>query len=242
MFLFLTPILIVLVIYKNLFEKQNRNFYLTSFLFGLAALAYGSFVLYLPVLLCSFLYFDRNFTTIYSNKINYILHGVLFLLPTCSWIFICKHFSGQYYNHEVVRFRELVWVIDAIKIGFFALTKATVINILTFLFISIRAVLPFLITWFILQRRIISLKIKIEDKNIYILLNITLFVFTGFFAVLGYYAYRLSFSISILILVIIALQLNTLLLQQPNLKAKLIKQMKICILFWCVLNLLFYVV
>lgn len=241
MFLFLTPILIIFVIYTFLFEKYKRNFYTTTFLFGLSALAYGSFVLYLPVLILSLFYLDKNLRNIYTQKLNYKIHTVLFLLPTFSWIFICKYFSGNYYNHEVERYRELVWIIDSIKIDFITLFKNSIINILTFLFISIRAVLPFLIIWLLLNKKIKIAKIKFDNQNIIALLYIALFTFTGFFAVLGYYAYRLSFSISVLILILISLQLNTIFIHKPEIKLKLSKQIKVCVIVWCILNFLFYI-
>ncbi|HQG38992.1 MAG TPA: hypothetical protein PLK15_07650 [Chitinophagales bacterium] len=235
MFLFLTPISIVYALHHYIYKKQNRKTYWLTFLFGLGCLAYGSFILYLPALWLLLFYQDKSIKTIYASRVNYIIHAILFLFPTLTWIFICKQISGQYYNHEVANFRELVWVIDALKIGLAALVKVFVFNLTHFLLIFTKAVFPFLLIYFVLWKANKPFKNSEKYDSLITVLVSCFIVFTAFFALLGYYAYRLSFSSSVLVLIGIAAQFQMLLENKPQLTNYYYKRLYAAVILWCIL-------
>ncbi|MFN8284531.1 MAG: hypothetical protein U0U67_15015 [Chitinophagales bacterium] len=239
MFLFLTPVLMVYVLYQLVLVNNDRKRYGISFLFGVACLAYGSFVLYLPALWLLFLYEDKSIKNALSKAVNYILHAILFLVPTICWIIACHKISGHYYNHEVEKFRELVWITDTLKIGVLLFIKTLAFNIAYYLFFFVKAVLPFLIVFIILWKKNKTFKISEKYKQLNVVLLICFIVFTAFFALLGYYSYRLSFSSSILVLIGIAAQLQLLFEHQPEKTAIYKRNLLIVLSVWCLLVFIF---
>ncbi len=239
MFLFLTPILIIYVLYQFVFMNNNRKIYGISFLFGLACLMYGSFVLYLPALFLLFLVEDKSIKNVFPNVSNYLIHAVLFLSPTICWIVICNKISGHYYNHEVEQFRELVWILDTLKIGILEFVKTFFYNIAYYFFFFVKAVLPFVIVFFVLFKK--NKTIVMPEKYIQLnkVLIICFIVFTAFFALLGYYSYRLSFSSSIIILVGIAAQLQLLSENKPENASIHKRNLFAYLLVWCFLVFIF---
>ncbi|HNE49932.1 MAG: hypothetical protein U0T31_04920 [Chitinophagales bacterium] len=235
MFLFLTPISIVYVLHHYLYKKQNRKIYGLTFLFGLGCLTYGSFVLYLPALWLLLFYQDKTIKTIYANRMIYVIHAFLFLLPTIAWIVACKQISGQYYNHEVVNFRELVWMIDALKIGVVEFIKTFIFNLLHFLLIFLKAVFPFLLVYFILWNINRPFENSGKYATLFTVLISCFIVFNAFFALLGYYAYRLSFSSSVLVLIGIAAQFQLLLENKPLRTNYYYKRLSAALILWCIL-------
>ena len=239
MFLFLTPILIIYVLYQLVLMKNNRKIYGISFLFGLACLMYGSFVLYLPALFLLFLVEDKSVKNVISNVSNYFIHAVLFLSPTICWIVVCNKISGHYYNHEVEQFRELVWVIDTLKIGVLEFVKTFFYNIVYYLFFFVKAVVPFLIVFFVLFKKNKSFVLPEKYKQLNKVLVICIIVFSTFFALLGYYTYRLCFSSSIIVLVGIAAQLQLLIENKPENISIYKRNLFVYLLVWCLIVFIF---
>ena len=170
---------------------------------GVLVLLYGSFWLLLPSIIFA-LYFDRERK---QQPIQIILTVVTFFVPVVSWIFILELNNVKFYSHEVESYREFVWILDALKVSGEAFMKQTLQNgyhyLLTFGYLlSYTGTL--LVTFSITKmwshttsRDIISV------KNQHKLLAVG-FMFFTFYALLGFYEPRLTFSLASLVLLFFA--------------------------------------
>ncbi|MBC8082803.1 MAG: hypothetical protein H7Z21_06275, partial [Hymenobacter sp.] len=78
---------------------------------GVLPLLYGNFVLLLPVLLYAL--WQQGGRRAWSLLLLGAGMTGLFLLPTGIWVGALHVRGVTYYNHEMVRFRQLVWLFDA---------------------------------------------------------------------------------------------------------------------------------
>ena len=88
---------------------------------GLGALAYPFFVIVLPcVAICAFVHArHRNFWEIWPRlAVNFILLTVLTGLPEALWAAFVMFKTGGFYQHEMVKYRQIVWILDAWQSGF----------------------------------------------------------------------------------------------------------------------------
>lgn len=182
---------------------------LISFLFGLLLLFYGSFLLLLPILICSIFYKSKvvKKEKILNGLKPALLNSVAFVVPLLVWILILQIAGNNFYSHETEYFREFIWMFDALKdpernllnelsISFSAYIKTTGIIVFPFIFL--------IVSYFITLRNSNSF-----GSNSYsIIFVITTFLLFLFFFFLGYYTDRLTYTLCPLFITYAALILN----------------------------------
>jgi len=198
MFCFFTPLFCLwLLHWFRQHPPQPRQWLWWALLTGVLPLLYGNFVLLLPVLLYAFW---QQLGRRWPRRREWLLvFGIitLFLLPTGSWILGLKLRSVAYYNHEVVRYRQLVWLLDAAQTtpGEFLDTIGSktldFVNTLRGIWVLL-VVVPLL--WLVARRRTGKPAPLIKDALVLLAL------FAGFLLILGYYNERLTFTLQPLLL------------------------------------------
>ena len=201
MMAFFIPLLSIYICMN--FKKMSSKWLSTLFFMcGVGMLAYGSFLILFSVCILYLIY------TLYVQKILFTYYAfiilsigtVLFILPTTVWVLFLKYKDVVYYNHEVVRYRQIVWMSDAISISFISFLSAVYINLCAFLKTTSK-LFPFVIllvfTFYI--KKIKTGTVLQWDRN-FKLIVLNLFCFGCFFIILGYYAFRLTFTLMPIIL------------------------------------------
>ena len=205
----LTPIFATYIGLKIIKSKIISKKYLAFFTFsaGLLPLVYGNFI-FLGFIIIGACYYNLAKLKLLSitSIIQYgTIVSIIFFLPTVIWIMIVTYISGEYYNAEVVIFREIIWIFDSFKYGvdnlvfkflentdkYFSTIKC--MDILPFIFIFM--LLSFYLT---LTMKDIKKDLKNSGSNeiqVYSLLYSIIAIFFFFFWILGYYATRLTFTI-----------------------------------------------
>jgi len=197
MFAFLIPLLGIYISIKWLNVVPTKSLYVYFFLFGLGMLTYGSFlILFVSSLfyVCYRLYVNKKLVANHSFLFIFI-SCMLFLIPTVFWILFLKYKGIVYYNHEVVRYRQLVWIIDTLSVSAVDFLTTFYSNLMQF-FITFSKLYLFIA---VIGVAVIIRKIKMGsaflfDRNTKLIL-LQLAFFTAFFMLLGYYAYRLTFTL-----------------------------------------------
>jgi hypothetical protein len=233
MFTFFSPLLCLYLTLKIVLAKELsfKKLYLSSFLGGILLLAYGNFLLLLPMLLLAVLI--QTIRTGRSLK-TFILKlffpiAFIFSLPLAIWYAVLLKINGSIYNHEVSAYRQFVWVYDKLSISFGDFFNQFV-SFLSIYWISIyRTILIFLIVLVLLKvfNRFYPSKSKKEDlPPDYPLMKkwiAVIFVFYFlFFFFMGYYSERLTFTLVPIVLCLIILELNLVLARGRALTVNLV--------------------
>jgi len=121
MFSLFTP-LVALYLYQRIAGSPalpRLRFWALSLALGLLPLVYGNFLVILPTLLVAdALATGWNRGGKFAGMVSrFGLAIVAFLLPTIAWIALVTWRSGSYYNHEMVVYRQLIWMADAAQTG-----------------------------------------------------------------------------------------------------------------------------
>ncbi|WP_426493269.1 hypothetical protein [Hymenobacter sp. 102] len=203
MFTFLVP-LVLLHVALQLHESDQWRGWLPglAMLGGLLTLAYGSFVLLLPVLLYG-LWLRRQQLTVERTLLGATLLILLFTGPTLLWIGLLKLRGVTYYNHEAEAYGQLVWLQALWQQPFPDFLRLAGRNLLRFL-VTLPAIGVFLgmgagLVW--------KLGLPVVRKFPQTVIFALLLLQTGFLVVLGYYKERLTFMLVPLLLLLIALLL-----------------------------------
>jgi len=203
MFTFFTPLLCLwgLLRYRTvrLSAKQSTA---GALALGLLPLVYGNFVLLLPCLLYQLL-------TTRAGRWPLALAGQAllavgaFALPTLLWIGLLKAHGVTYYNHEAVRFHQFVWLLEAWQQSAFWTTLGT--NLLQFL-LNLRTIglLLVAVAGLALARR----RWPVAPAGAWAVLGVVFGLFFTFYALLGYYPERLTFTLVPVLLTMLALLLG----------------------------------
>jgi len=190
MMAFLMPLLSIYIAMHINKGIQAKWMFALFFMMGVGMLAYGSFLILFSVFMMQLCYIYYKEKKIFTFKFIAFL-GVgclLFFAPTVLWICFLKYTGVEYYSHEVVQYRQFVWMIDALSVSVPVFVSTFYINVLDF-FKTITKLLLFIGLFVIAM--IVQ---KVKTGNLFqwsynsklILLN--LFCFTCFFILLGYYA------------------------------------------------------
>jgi len=182
---------------------------LISFILGILPLFYASFVFCLPSLVYALFICKKNYLRI-QNYPKIFACSLVFTIPTLLWIWILQMKNIPYYNHEIVAYRQFVWIFDSIKISPLFFLQKLWSNIIIFI-MTFRGILFFIITITILFAILQFYKIKIKGKeNISNLLDIIflIIIISIFFLCMGYYQLRLTFTLEPLLLVLIFILAN----------------------------------
>ena len=185
-------------------DISRKNMFFLSFLLGLGMLIYGNFLICFSVIFLSYLHIS------FVEKKNYsvqeiaftLLYLIIFVFPTLFWILILKLNGITYYNHELVVYKQLIWIIETLNQSMSVFLQTAETNISLF-FQTINSLYAFILFLIIT----ISIWIfkntcsKLLTKETKILL-LNLFCFALFFIILGFYDQRLTFTLMPILLCI----------------------------------------
>lgn len=183
---------------------------LLSLACGTLMLLYGNFLTMFGTLMIVAYLSDKKLHLPHLLK-----NVVLFLLPTALWIGFCIYLNGHYYNHEVARFRQLVWMQDALNVSAGHFFTALWTNIQAY-FSSFGEM-----HFFIIAAMLSGLYLSKKNVNSTALpalqaMTITGLVLVLFFMILGFYEERLTYTLLPVCLCIIYLASTQIKLLQKN--------------------------
>ncbi|MBD2714308.1 hypothetical protein KBK19_04600 [Microvirga sp. STR05] len=203
---------------------------------GLLPLVYGNFVLVLPVLLYALW---RQSGQRWTQKQMWSLAAgtvLLFLLPTVSWILLLKLRGVTYYNHEMARYHQLVWLAEAAQTSpaeFLTTVGQKLLEFAGTLSGLIGWLLAVPLLWLAARKRRQPVGPVVADAMFLLLL------FGAFLAVLGYYNERLTFTLQPLLLCLSATALAR--LQEPGQRSCLVVTgLVVTVLAWHAYQVLSY--
>ena len=236
MMAFFIPLLSIYMC-MNFKGMSTKWLYTLFFMCGIGMLAYGSFLILFSVCILYLIY------TLYVQKYLFTYHAfnmlvigsVLFILPTILWVLFLKYKGIMYYNHEVVQYRQLVWMGDAISISITAFFSALYINVGAFLKTTPKLYLFIALFAFTYCIQKINKGIAFQWNRNTKLILLNLFCFGCFFILLGYYADRLTFT---LMPIILCLSITTIGGLLNNRKVEL--ALLITVSLWHAINVLSY--
>lgn len=250
-----TPLLIVFIMSRILFSPQmisNKKYLLVSSLSGVLLLLYGNFVLILPCILASFLYKAYLENCIKNREILFtaIISITLFLVPTLLWIGLVTVTAGHYYNHEMVAYRQLVWIVDKIQLGIYEFARYIKHYSIKYFKTFSLEILPFAIVSLIFLFHSLIGGIKREgwklvgrfDKYALMLkiLFVSSIVIFIFYWILGFYTSRLTFTVVPILICYIALKLNSIINDIPQTENMIRIITMICAAFWFIYHVFKY--
>jgi hypothetical protein len=90
-----------------------------SLALGILPLVYGNFLVVLPTLLLADALASRRSGTLGAGGVVSRCGpaAVVFVVPTLIWVGLVTWSAGSYYNHEMVVYRQLIWLADAARTG-----------------------------------------------------------------------------------------------------------------------------
>lgn len=173
-----------------------------AFALGWLPLVYGSFVLAWPALAYGTWHAAARRPVGLAGQL--LLSAVLFALPTLLWIALLRAVGTTYYNHEAVRYHQLVWLLEAAtQPGLARAITEKLGSYLASLHLLggwlLGAVGLLLATWY-RCRRSPSPLLPVPEAAA---LGWVVGCFVLFFALLGYYPERLAYTLLPLILCLI---------------------------------------
>ncbi len=215
MFNTLLPLFCIWLFISVLKNKYSPSrLFLLSFLCGVLLLFYGSFLLLLPVLLISIFYKNR---IIMKQKITQaftpvFLSSVAFGLPIITWIIILKMTGINFYSFETEFFRQFIWISDVLKSPGRSLVTELTQNLFTYIKTAAPVIAALL---FLLISSCLTYYKPVEGKPVgkkhlnFIFITVSLMIFI-FFWLMGYYADRLTYTLSPVLICYAAILLNRL--------------------------------
>ena len=161
-----------------------------SLICGFLMLVYGNFLpMFVCLVLASFLV-DRQLHVAHFAK-----NWILFLAPTAVWALVCTLKNGEYYNHETEQYRQLVWILDSLRVSLGRFVDAFVHNAVAFAR-TFREVGFFLLaTALVCYRGRSTASPPPEARADQRMLTGIFLVFFAFYLVLGFYAQRLTLTL-----------------------------------------------
>ena len=227
MFALLTPLMNVwLAIRISSGRMSVAGIRWLSLLCGVLLLVYGNFLLTLPCILASMMVSPERVgmnrvTT--AKRLLFVL--LLFALPTITWIVILECLGIRFHSEEVSKYRQFIWIADALSIGmgefFSRLSLNTGYYLRTF-----GSSLPVIGLWILTGVWTIRLSLRdftseshqgstlrasfANSRIVWMWVAGT----TGFYWLLGFYSDRLTYTIAPLLLLLVGIMLNRLPLQR----------------------------
>lgn len=209
-FLPLLTLYFSLFVYFSASLKSSQIIFL-SFMIGVGALLYGSFVVCEAAIILAFTIREikiQNNKLLETMMIN-LANLFVFAMPLLGWYLIVKIVSGHYYNHEIERWNQLVWILDVREKGAYWLLSVLFNNVLFFT----KAMLHYPITLLAASPILVVFIYQIMRHcntvgNDYKVINwclIILFIFIIFFSFVGYLVERLAFPSTTMLIVIVGL-------------------------------------
>jgi hypothetical protein len=200
-FALLTPLITIWLVLRLTAQKRTQaEIAMLSFMCGLGMLLYGNFLTSFGTIVIVAYLTDRK-----VHLVHLLKNTTLFLLPTIAWISFCIYHHGHYYNHEVVVFRQLVWMKDALNISVGNFFSALTNNITAYL--SSFGEMAFFIVAAIVAAISIGKQLAHPPRALQSFIT-TGIILAVFFMILGYYEERLTYTLLPVCLCIILLAYN----------------------------------
>jgi len=210
----LLPVALIAIVVRTVKpDYPQRNRFLIAFGLGTLVLAYGTFLVGLPLLLISGEISRRRSRTPVTRSLvlRELGLGAVFVAPTVLWVAFVTAYVGSFYSHETSRYRQFVWVFDAAESGLGELVSQAVTFTGDF-----RATLtsgeigPFLLLLavalvsFVMRHR--SGPSSLGEADLQLAALLTAGMLAVFLWPIGFYAQRMSFTIVPAILIFVALE------------------------------------
>ena len=208
-------------LYYRVLEKQDsltrRHIVSIGLMIGLGSLIYGAFgVTAIGAIIC--ILWGKGRGTFKEDRLQRLkkcfLMSVSFLMPMILWYIFLKVITGTVYNHEIVKYRQFIWLKDSFLKGAPAFITDLSVNIASYLDTLLSAVaFPCLVLAgaILLTRKLNAGKSRAiyDDERwqaivIYIVSNLS------FYGLMGFYETRLSWTIVPAILVILGMAIRQL--------------------------------
>ncbi|RYU78766.1 hypothetical protein [Hymenobacter persicinus] len=201
MFTFFTPLLILygLLRYRGR-ALTTRQSSFGALALGVLPLVYGNFVLLLPALFYHLLS-SRAGRRGWVIGLQLLLAAICFVLPTLAWIGLLKSQGVTYYNHEAERFHQFTWLLEAWQESAGAFFTALGTNLLTF-GLNLRTIGLFLVA--VLGLGAVPDRRAALPPGSWPVLGFVFGLFLAFYALLGYYPERLTFTLVPVLLAMLA--------------------------------------
>ena len=190
---------------------------------GMLALAYGSFAICMVSGVFAVMVAGRR-AGWQGNLLDLCLRIVAlvvgFALPTLSWIVMCKLIAGSYYNHEMLAYRQFVWLLDAERLGWPTFISSLISHLMEFMRILLPVLsFPLMLTGTIIVFAIVTqggVRAIVKDRQLMLLaIGITTITSFAFLYLMGFYLARIELELVMLVLLAAAI-LQTALLKRPD--------------------------
>ncbi len=99
-------------------QMPYRALCLAALAAGLLLLVYGNLLLVLPVLLAGVVVpegSEARSSSVLPRVARVLLLVVVFVAPLLVWIGIVRLFGVTFYNHELVFYRQFIWLLDGVR-------------------------------------------------------------------------------------------------------------------------------
>lgn len=252
MFSIFSPIFIIFIMWKIISDSSfsNKIIFIISFIGGLLLLVYGNFILFLPCILFSLLLRKKledkfrigAFTKIASTA------SIIFAIPTIMWIITVTISAGYYYNHEIVGWRQVIWIFDTLQVGFQKFIEQFLIFTNSYFSTFSYEILPFIvfsvvlyiISYFYRQINTNTAKINIKCTLFRKIVFLNFIGYFIFFWLLGYYSTRLTFTIVAPLLFYIAVELDYIIKKNQIFRKIILSGLSVSVVLWIVFHVVKY--
>jgi hypothetical protein len=207
MFNLLVPMVCLAAVSEFWEEASSRRLLIWSSGCGVLLLAYGSFaMLGVLLLFVGSRHALKRASSSGSDRIGWpsvIAAAVLMSLPRALWIAVIVVRNGQFYSHELVRWRQIVWIMDTVREqGLPAAAVKWLSNLGFFAHSALRQAAPalgiLLATLFLQWPERQGLPVVLAGlRPAFLPLALILATELAFFACVGYRVERLAFSSSL---------------------------------------------
>ncbi len=218
-----TPLFTIYLMQRIVFHKNSvslKLLLLISLGIGILCLMYGNFLLTLPCLCYAYVlnYKNNSRNNHYIVLKNITLVSFIFFLPTVLWIITVTCIAGQYYNVEIVHYRQFIWLYDKFQLGVYEFARHIKHYSINYFKTFTIDIYPFCIfsTGIIINTYVKDKKSKDTPpiiKSIFLTPEHAIFLIPTcitffFYWALGLYADRLTFTIVPSLLCFIVIQLD----------------------------------
>jgi hypothetical protein len=181
---------------------------------GTASLMYGAFVVSLGALVLTLLFAANHSLGSWSRRPTAVVGVILaaFIAPILVWVSYVTHRVGSFYSHEIVQYRQFVWMMDSIDGGLSHLMKTLSKNLDQFIStVSDVSVFPTLLLGFLLSLDGLRRHDQ-EDFARRQMVSRAILAFWAvavpFYALMGYYTSRLTWALTVPSIVLISFKLE----------------------------------
>lgn len=248
MFNIFSPIFIIFIMWKIIFDSSlsNKKMFIISSIGGLLLLVHGNFILFLPCILFSLLLrkkLEAKFRIGAFTKIASIA-STIFAVPTIIWISTVTISSGYYYNHGIAHWRQVIWILDTLQVGFNKFIEQFLIFTSSYFKTFSYEILPFIafsvvlyiILYFCRQTNTNTAKINVKCT---LFKKIVFLNFIGYFIIfwlLGFYSTRLTFTIVVPLLFYVAVELDYIIKKNQIFCKIILSSLSVSVIYWIIFH------